>query len=181
MSEKAIAILAVRLIGLYWIVLAISALPGSLSILSSNINDPTSFAVVIATVISTIWSLLIGIGLLYWSIRLGGLIAGDFQLNSTEGEFPLESVQTIAVSLVGLFVLTSAVPDLFSLVTSWLFPKSNPRYMHTFGLRGEIKAEIPLVDLLKVVIELVMGFWLLLGSRSIVALVRAAWKKEIGT
>jgi hypothetical protein len=177
MSEKAISILAVRLIGLYCIVLAISPLPGTLSLLPSNLNDPAGLAVVIAAIISTIWSLLIGMGLWYWSVRLGGIIAGDLLGSPAGREFPLEAVQTIAVSLVGLFVLTSAVPDLFSLIISWLFPKSNPRYMLTFGLRGQVEAEIPIADFLKVGIELAMGFWLLLGSRGVVAVVKAVWKK----
>ena len=181
MNDKAITILAVRLIGLYCIVLAISTLPGNLSMISSNLNDPTSRAVFIAGTISTIWSLLVGVGLWYFSIPLGRLIAGKLPSASVEREFPLESVQKIAVSLFGLFVLTSAVPDLFCLIISWLFPKINPRYVYSFGLHGETKAEIPLVDLLKVGIQLVMGFWLLLGSHSLVTAIRSAWKKEMTT
>jgi hypothetical protein len=177
MTDKTIATLVVRLMGLYGIILSIIRIPGNISLLFMNPHDPTTRAIVTAELVSSVWHLLLGVGLWYWSTSLGNLLGRDVSDTHVKRECTLENLQTVAVSLFGIFVLTVAIPDLLNLIVSWLFPKANPRYTMTLGLHGETKAEIPIMDFLRVGIQLVMGFWLLLGSQGLVAWIRTVWKK----
>ena len=171
MNYKNIAILAVKLMGLYIIVKAVSMLPGSLNMLTPDLYDAVSRSIGMNMIFSVIWLLVIGACLWHWSVPLANLMVRDCSADSIAGEsLSFEAVQVAAVSLLGLFVLTAAVPDLIGLITTWLFPKLNPPYTYD---HGNPKAIIPVVKFAELGTRLVIGFWLLLGSRGIIGTIRA--------
>lgn len=181
MQKRDTTIIAVRLLALYVIIImAVNPLLSYFSMIGfvNTGTDPMSRAVVLSGIIAGVLYLTIGIGLWLYSTSLANLITRDLSetTQSTE-EFTLEGIQVVAVSIVGLIVLSSAIPALFKLIVSSQFPGTNPKYVRTIDAMGKMKAEIPVVDLVKVIVEMGLGFWFLLGSNGIVNAIRIFWAK----
>jgi hypothetical protein len=177
MLKRDIAVIAVRLLAIYVIVLTVFALPNYMQFAGSNFyDDHTGRAVLISGIVGLILDFAVGVALWFYSPSIAELITkGLFEPSQPSEEFALDRVQVVAVSLVGLFILSSAIPALFEVIFSYLFPETNPRYVRSISAMGKMKPEIPIVDLVKVAVKLGLGFWLLLGSNGIVALVRKVW------
>jgi hypothetical protein len=179
MLKRDIAVIAIRLLALYIIVMAVNSLPAYIGMIGTDFrDDPTGRAVLLSGIVSLTLDFLVAFGLWFYSPSIAGLITKD-QSDSPQPseEFTLDRVQVVAVSLVGLLVLSSAIPAIFEVIFSYLYPDTNPRYVRSISAMGKMKPEIPIVDLVKVAVKLGLGFWLLLGANGIVALVRAAWAK----
>jgi len=129
MLKKDFAIIAVRLMALYIIVMTAYTLPSYLGMIgSSYVRDPEGRAVLLASVIGTAFHLIMGLCLWFFSPPLAGLVTRELPESAQRSEeFTLDHVQVVAVSMVGLFVLSSAIPDLFKMMVSYLFPEINPR------------------------------------------------------
>jgi len=179
MQKNDFAIIAVRLLALYIIVMTIYSLPNFLSMIGSNIStDPTSRAILLSGIIATALQFVMGIGLWFYSTSFAHLITKNLsEKPQTVEDFTLDRIQVVAVSLVGLFVLSSAIPALFEVIASYQFPETNPRYVRSISVMGKMKPEIPVVDFVMVAVKLGLGFWLLLGSNGVVGVVRAFWAK----
>jgi hypothetical protein len=179
MQKNDFAIIAVRLLALYIIVMAVNSLPSYLSMIGSNITmDPTSRAFLLSSIIGTASHFIVGLGLWFYSTSLANLITKNLsEALQTAEDFTLDRIQVVAVSLIGLLVLSSAIPALFEVIVSYQFPETNPRYVRSISAMGKMKPEIPVVDFVMVAVKLVLGFWFLLGSNGIVGAVRAFWAK----
>jgi hypothetical protein len=179
MQKRDFTIIAVRLMALFIILFAVNALPAYLSMIGSKIStDPVSRAVMLSSIIGSGFHLLVGLGLWIFSPSIADFITKDLsETTQSSEEFTLGRVQVVAVSLVGVFVLSSAIPDLVGLIVSYLFPRTNPRYEALLSVMGKMKAEIPVVDIVKTAVKLGLGFWLLLGANGIVGIVRAFGEK----
>jgi hypothetical protein len=179
MLEKDFAIIAVRLLALYIVVMTVNSLPAYLGMIGSKISmDPMSRVYLISSIIGTALHFIVAIALWFYSTSLADLITKGLSetVEPSEG-FTLDRIQVVAVSMVGIFVLSSGIPEFFRMIISYLFPELNPRYLGSISSMGKVKGEIPVVDLVMVAVKLGMGFWLLLGSNGIVAAVRAIWAK----
>lgn len=179
MKKNDLATIAVRLLALYIIVMAANTLPNYFSMIGSNISmDPTSRAVLLSGIIGTASHFVVGLGLWFYSTSLANLITKNLsETPQTAEDFTLDRIQVVAVSLVGLLVLSSAIPALFEVIVSYQFPEINPRFVRSISAMGKIKPEIPVVDLVKVGVKLGLGFWFLLGSNGVIGAVRAFWAK----
>jgi hypothetical protein len=177
MLQKDFAIIAVRLLALYVIVLTAFSLPNYINFAGSNISaDPTGRAVLLTGLIGLVLDLILGLGLWFYSPSLANLITkGLSEPPQIKEEFTLDRIQVVAVSLAGLFILSSAIPALFEVIVSYQFPETNPRYVRSISAMGKMKPEIPVVDLVMVGVKLGLGFWFLLGANGIVAVVRGVW------
>ena len=179
MLEKDFAIIAVRLLALYIIMMTVYSLPIYLGMIGTYFSrDPMGKVALLTSVIGTALQLIMGLCLWLFSPSLADLITkGLSETAQTKEDFTLDRIQVVAVSMVGLLVLSSAIPELVKMIVSYLFPEINPQYVGSISLMGKIKPEIPVVDLVMVVVKLGLAFWLLLGSNGIVAAVRAIWAK----
>src|SRR4030042_1009308 len=103
---------------------------------------------VISSIIAGVLNLIIGIALWFYSTSLANLITKDLPESSpSKKEFTLASVQTVAISLIGIFILSSAIPAFFEIIISYIFPAANPSYTRTLGVGDKWKVEIPVTTL----------------------------------
>ena len=179
MREKNIAVIAVRMLALYIIVVNVLALLSYASMLGFDFaKDATFSASIISGIIGVALAFIIGIGLWYYSTSLANLIIKDLPTSSpSKKEFTLASVQTVAVSLIGLFILSSAIPDFLEVIISYIFPAANPNYTRTLDIAGNVKVKIPVITLVTIAFKLGLGFWFLLGAKGIVTAIREIWAK----
>ena len=179
MLKKDIVIIAVRLLALYIIVILVNSLPAYIGLIGTDFRaDPTGRAVLLSGIVSLTLNFITAFALWLYSPSIANLISKSLsEAPNPSEDFSLDRVQVVAVSLLGLFVLSSAIPALFEVIFSYLFPESNPRYTLSIIGMDKKKPEIPVVDFVKVAVKLGLGFWFLLGANGIVAVVRAVWAK----
>jgi hypothetical protein len=180
MQKKDIAIIAVRLLALYVIVTTVYNLPDYLGVIHLNLlgDDALGRAFFITHTIGAVIKFIIGIALWFYSTFLANLITKDLPESSpSKKEFTLAHVQVVAVSLIGLFILSSAIPDFLAIIISYIFPAANPNYVRSLDIAGNKKVEIPITTLITVALKLGLGFWFLLGANGIVTAIREIWAK----
>ena len=174
-----IVIIAIRLIALYQIVVAVRSMPSQIhSFFAFPAMDPTSVAVVRSGFISSGTHLLVALLLWFFSSRLANMVweGQDDNMPIPDG-FSLSEIQVTAISILGLAILSDAIPSLFNLIITNIFPKSNPRYVYTLEMSGKFEAQIPIADYASVGIKILFGLWFLLGSHGIVNAVTKLWQK----
>ena len=179
MQNKDIAIIAVRLLALYVMLLTVYALPDYVGMMSLNFGDDALTRAVLKThIIGAVIKFSIGIALWFFSAPLANLIAKDLpEPSRSKKEFALAPIQMVAVSLVGLIILSSAIPDFVEVIISYIFPAANPNYVRSLDIAGNMKVEIPVTTLVTIALKLVLGFWFLLGAKGIVTVIREIWAK----
>ena len=179
MQKKDIAIIAVRLLALYIILLTVYNLPDYLGLIGLHLGqDALGRAFLIAHIVETVIKFIIGIALWFYAIPLANLITKDLSESSpSKKEFTLAHAQVVAVSLIGLFILSSAIPHFFEIIISYIFPAANPNYVRSLDIAGNKQVEIPITTLITVALKLGLGFWFLLGANGIVTAIRKIWAK----
>jgi hypothetical protein len=179
MQKKDIAIIAVRLLALYVILVTVYTLPDYLGVIELNLGDDALGRAFLTThIIGVVIKLIIGIAFWFYSTSLASLITKDLPESSrSTKEFTLENIQVVAVSVVGLIILSSAIPALVEVIISYIFPEANPSYVRSLDIMGKMKAEIPVTTLVTIALKLGLGFWFLLGAKGIVTVIRGIWAK----
>jgi hypothetical protein len=179
MLNRDFAIIAIRLLALYIVVMTVNSLPAYLGLIGTDFRgDPTGKAVLLSGIVGTALHFVMALCLWFYSPSIADIVTkGLSETAQPSEEFTLDRIQVVAVSLIGLFVLSSAIPGLFEVIFSYLYPETNPRYVRSINAMGKMKPEIPVVDFVKVAVKLGLGFWFLLGANGIVAVVRAVWAK----
>lgn len=179
MQKKDIVIIAVRLLALYIILTTVYNLPDYLGVIGLHLDqDALGRTFLITHIISAVIKFIIGIALWFYSTSLANLITKDLPESSpSKKEFTLAHVQVVAVSLIGLFILSSAIPHLLEIIISYIFPAANPNYVRSLDIAGNKKVEIPVTILITVALKLGFGFWFLLGANGIVTAIREIWTK----
>ena len=180
MQKKDIVIIAVRLLALYVIVMNVWHLPSYVSMIGLGLKeDPVGRAIAITGIIGLVSGFVIGIVLWFYSTSLANLITKDLpKASPSKKEFTLASIQVVAVSVVGLIILSSAIPALVEVIISYIFPTANPNYVRSLDIMGKMKAEIPISTLVTIALKLGLGFWFLLGAKGIVTVIREICKRE---
>jgi hypothetical protein len=161
MQKKDIAIIAVRLMALYLIVIYGLALLNNVIALGLHRTEyAASGEVKISDIIGLTPGFVIGIALWFYSTPLANLITKDLSKASpSKKEFTLARVQVVAVSLLGLLILSRAIP---SLLLKLIFIT---------------RIQTPVLAFVPDAINLGLGFWFLLGANGIVTAIREIWAK----
>ncbi|MHC4990002.1 MAG: hypothetical protein ACYTGC_03385 [Planctomycetota bacterium] len=180
MSPRQIATLSCKVLAVYTMIRALTALPQIQWALGSLLQQPTFSMYQIAMLAALASPLVLGaVGILLW--REAGVVAAwmvryDIQDHPEEREpqaAPLtaDMLQTIAFSVLGLWLLTDAIPRLASWWGDAIFNRSAGRPPGPANLRAAF-------TLLELLLRIGMGFWLLFGAAGIVRLLRRL--KNIG-
>ena len=178
--KRDVVVVAVRLLALYVVFELAKDLPGQIAgiILFPAETDAVGIAVLISGLVRNATRVAIGMCLWFWSFPIANAVCRG--LNETPSDakgVPLVEVQIVAVSVLGLFILSEALSGLANLITTQLFPRTNPRYVYSLELNGKASAQIPLADWAQYGLKTILGFWLLFGSNGIVSVVRTFWER----
>ncbi len=184
-SIKLLVIVGVRLFALWIGFNAAVTLPNQIGMyLSSGEGNWFTKVATLSGIIYGFVYLAAGAAMWKYSVKIADVVMKGLPENSQfDSEMSFENNYKVAASVLGLFILSSAVPSAIILVVSYLFPESNPKYIKTFDLHGTKVAEIPAVDYLTVALRLGIGAWLFLGSESFSKVLKGIWGKDkiIGT
>jgi hypothetical protein len=161
--------LGVRLFAIWLVVYVLRYIPGvwRFSASAASVGTESTNAVIVAV---TIAILALAAGLWFFPLTVASKLLPP-TAKTDQAHIPIEQVQSVGFSLLGLWVLTSAVPDSFY----WVF-------MTYQSSRPNSILELGSSDYAYVVttaVELVLGVWLLLGARGLVGLLR--WARMAGT
>lgn len=180
MSRKEITILALRITALYFFILTLAQIAPFITSISFLFisNDQTDIGTK-TFFLSGIFPLLIYFlaagGLWHYAPKLAGLILPIAVEPSPEpGERNLRDTETFCISLLGLFILASAIPSLAKILFATIWPHLDTTFAKTMAnpFTAEKKALIPFADIVYLTVRLTIGFWFSFGSQGILGLIR---------
>lgn len=162
MSKEQIVGLAVRLFAVFLIVYTLRY---SGSVISLASLDSPGFW--ISALVMLFAFLPVVIAFLLWRFPLSVASALIPKATNREKPKPLSEpeIQVVAFSILGLWLLASAIPDVFY----WVIYAYR---METVGFRNVELTPQNIAGIVSTTVELVLGLWLLLGSKGIVGIVR---------
>lgn len=160
MANKEIATLSFKVLSLYAFIRAIDNLPDILYLVSQNdLRGTTGLNFIMAATPS----LLLGLcGAFLW--YAAPLLASSIFRSTVPEDKSLTSLQeikSIAFSVVGLVMLATALPDLV-----------NAALMYYTVATHSVRGGSPLLETITVLsVKVILGIWLLFGSRGLVRLI----------
>ncbi len=175
MNIQAVTIVALRIIAVYLGLSAMSSLLSALgpmaTIFSPHSDSQTVFMAVILSILGILY--LVGCVIL-WPLapRFAKAICKgcDYEELPKSG-INTSNIQVAAISVLGFFILSSAIPSLIQIISAVLFPVFNSRFETTLqGLDNKTVTLIPWSELIHVTIRLAIGFWFILGSSGLIKL-----------
>lgn len=167
MTIKDIARLACRLMAVYTIIGAVKALNYVIVLPGSSPEGIRASLIVTAFLPFILLSALAAI-LWYRAESLANHLAPDRELSPGRLEIHGEDVQVIAFSLAGVLVLASAVPQLVQVVASVIDLYGFPQPLRETGFF----ITTTITKATGLLIQSIIGLWLTLGSRGVVALLK---------
>jgi hypothetical protein len=165
MYKEQIVGLAVRLFAIFLFLYAVRHTSGLLIFVSeqpqNNVNELLIFAPLLFSIIAAIL-------LWHFPLTVATKIIPDIKSKNKAPALNAAEIEVVAFSVMGLWVLATAIPDVF--------------YWAIFVLRLKSieLANVTLADsignIIATAVELVIGVWLLFGSRGILGLIRGLRK-----
>ena len=170
MTKKEVASLALKLLGLYAFIVSISMLQTIVFAIRTSIQTHTMnlLIIIIGVLIPLILMITFGIYLIKTSDKLSNKIFTGIENDNKAIKLSLSAVQSIAFSVIGVFLITNAIPKLFQKIAQLLLLALIQERVLLENVRQRL-AE----NLLEIIIQLILGFYLFLGSESISKL----WRK----
>jgi len=167
MVKRDVAIILFKALSIYLFTMAIEYFADRFS----NIfrYDNITNAIIIQAIIPTIILLVGGLIILWLAPLFASSIFKSAKPNE-KWEFTSYGIQVIAFSTIGLYILVNTLPDLVDTIVS--------HYMSGF-LYWADKETITMIHcyLLSYILKILLGVWLLVGSRGIVKFVNAMRRK----
>lgn len=166
MTSRNIAVLAFKVLALLAVLMAIG--PGARVLPTMVVNWPYdsqggSLLLLVASLLAPIVLPLVLGGALWY--RADALAQRLFTEPSTATPPSIEALQVLAFSVIGLFILGLAIPDLTKLAY-YYWQLSTPGGVQ---IGGDIERRAALIETL---VQVVLGFWLLFGATGVANLLR---------
>jgi len=157
MTKREIAILSFKILSIYAFIKVIDNVYYTLGSITSTEDHGANLVLIIAPQL-----LLVLCGILLWYIA-PRLATSVFKSSSIENEpnASLSDIQTVAFSVVGIFLLAISIPELVSIIVVY----------NTMWVAGS--KEILIKGIIVLSIKIILGLWLLLGSRGLVKFIRS--------
>ena len=166
MTKSDIFSLALKILGIYAIIVAISTLRFSLSMIFAYVTNPQYSPSLVSIIAGSLLPLLLLLILSYYLIKrsdkLGKTIFPNSQSEKVLVSLSSVEIQAIAFSIIGVLVIVWALPKLFEIVTQLSYSKIHQG--DVFSVRMGQKLIEYSVD---VVIRLALGIYLFIGSKGL--------------
>ena len=171
----AVSVVMIRLLAILIIVGATAAIPTVVAYIR-QLSSGGEFAESpdVSTLVALLSYPVLASVLLIFSRKFGRLVTRGLdntvvQLDQTH--YPV--LQAVVFSLLGAYILVYSIPALVNIIVFSVLP----------GLRENegalVKTTLPVEHLVQELLKTVLGIWLLLGWKRVVASIRSMWKKEI--
>lgn len=164
MNREQIVGLAVRLFAIF---LVVYTLRYAMSLVSFATLDPPDYVSSAFIVLFGLAPILIAILLWRFPLTIASILIPQIKAGTKPVALGEVEAQVIAFSILGLWVLVSAIPDIFYWVTYVYRIKS-------VGF-GQVRTELTpqnIAGIVSTIAQFILGVWLLLGSRGLVGMVQ---------
>ncbi len=162
MTKRETAVLSFKVMSVYAIIKAIAKVPDILYFISANDLTGLSMLAFVSMALQPLSLVLCGLVLWYIAPLLASFIFKS-TVSEDKSDTSPESIQATAFSIAGLFLLGSVLPDLLKSAT-----------MHYAIVAYSVQGRSPLTGTIIIsVLQIVLGLWLLLGSRGLVNFIRS--------
>lgn len=152
MTKREIAILSFKVLSIYVFIRVIDDMYYVLGSIAGSENSSVNLAVIIFPKL-----LFILCGIVLWNItpRLADSVIKSTS-NGYEPNASLTDIQSVAFTIVGLFLLASSLPEIVGILVT----------CNTMWIIG---SKVVLIkDIVVLSVKIILGLWFLLGSRSLV-------------
>ncbi len=168
MTKQEIALLALRLLGIYCFIQALTFLASSLSLVGMNVAEMglSRSLMVAGATLPIMGYLLAGVVLLMFGGKISGkMINQDKHAGAPATGIATRDVQTLAFSIVGIYLIAASLPSFASLLwtIAYYYRKGGPDLARA-GVENVWRHAI------QVIVEFVVGVGLFLGARGVSSL-----------
>ncbi len=168
MTKQEIASLALKLLGIYCFIQALTFLASTLSLVGMNVSEMglSKSLMVAGGALPVLGYLLAGSVLLMYGDRISGkLTSKGKKMGTSATGITTRDVQTLAFSIVGIYLIAMSLPNLASLLwtIAYYYRKGGPDLARA-GVENVWRHTI------QVVVEFVIGIGLFLGARGVSSL-----------
>ena len=162
MHKEQIVGIAVRLFALFLVVYVLRHASALIPYLADSSSYKISFTFLFLIVL---FPILAAILLWLFPLTVAAKLIPDIKAKERPKTLSSTEIEQVAFTIFGLWVLTQAIPDIFYWATFVYMAKS-------LGMgRAELSPD-NISNVVVTVLELVIGFWLLFGSKGIVGVIR---------
>jgi len=162
MTKKEIATLSFKVMSVYAIIQATAQVPSTLYFMSTNDLSGIGMLTFVSVALEPLSWILCGLVLWFAAPLLASLIFKS-TVSESVSDTSIKDIQITAFSLAGLYLLASILPELLKSLTMHYA-------MNAYSVRGES----PLTGTIIIsVLQIILGLWLLLGSRGLVNFIRS--------
>lgn len=167
MTNKDIARLSCKLLSIYTLISAIKSLNYFVVLPFQEYGTGMFNIMIVLTAIPSTFLFASGIILWVYADKLVKHLVPDKELAAGDPRRGLEDIQGVAFSVVGILILSDAAPKLMQVLLSIVL-----LLKLQYAIPNEWLNVTTITRSTGLVIQLIIGFWLFLGSRGIVGLLR---------
>lgn len=166
MTNAQIVGLGVRLFSIWLALYIFRHMPNLWSINSRDFNDPTAATVIVVVAVVMILCVLL---LWMFPLTVARKLIPRTMLDQPTA-LPIDQVQSTGFCLLGLWVLASAIPNVFMWAVM-VYQSSRPQSLLSLESRNY-------ASMIYTLIEFSIGIWLLFGARGLLGVLR--WARTAG-
>ena len=167
MTKSDIFSLALKILGIYTLIIAISSLRMTFYMIFAYFNNhqsaPSMASIIVGSLLPLLLLLLLSYYLIDRSDKLGKLVFPNSQSEKVVVSISTAEVQAIAFSIIGVLVIVWAIPKLFQVVIQISFLKLHLKDVFSPGMSQKLIEYS--IDVLS---RLALGIYLFFGSKGLV-------------
>ena len=169
-----ITVVLARFFALHMLVNATLSLPAALALIKETIEVGVRFVPnSIVLIITGLAYVTVALLLFIYAKEFAGYVTRGLDNPSIQiSEGHLGVLQTVALTILGAYILTYAIPNLVKIVTLYLLP--NP-VTENDVFYPAAQRRVPVEYLVEAVAQLALGIWLIVGSKGITRVLRRGW------
>ena len=171
-----LAVVIIRAVALLIISGAMSAIPAVWTAIKQTTTPTEGSDFTIPIVAGALSHLLLALLLLIYAKKIARFMTKGLENTNIEvNETNYGSVQAVAFSILGAYVLLYSIPTFIKIIAIEFVPNQSEGALFPTTNRTRVPVEV----VVEQVVQVALGLWLVLGSKGIATSIRTFWKKKI--
>ncbi len=173
MKRFDLAVVLLRLMSIYIGINVITSVPWLLATTGgvSQLGDQMNLTALVAGVVITVCNIGVCFALWFFAPRIAGMVETGLKSEGIESlNVEAKTILDIGLVILGVFVLTEAIPALAQIIAIVVYPQPDPTSPASYlsmKFDGSYKAKLPISKLIFLLAELGIGLFLIFGYNGI--------------
>jgi hypothetical protein len=167
MKYRILTKIACKLMALYFFILSLNFIPNMIISFIFNHSDMYYMQSIIPWLLNGTMTILAAVLLWIFADKISTIIVKDIPESVDKNELNINIITTIAFTLVGLIVLTNAIPDTVRMIFQHYLNLASQLNFKETGMYADSLARIA-----GEAVQVGLGIWLLLGSKGIFSVIK---------